>query len=200
VQGYGSWWLPIVVLLVELVAGLGCFWLARRRIAAVKSAEEWFAGLRQTIVADTLTWVGGTDRFWEAGLLYVNRVDPAIADRFFAVSSSVDPARRCRSPQGTSSLSPAASGDCDATFGELRWNWGKGRRDCQARSLVSVIALAVGIRGLGHRYRHAERPEDLPARRDHLGRAHDGSDPDHDALDISGCHPAIGGESGIREV
>jgi hypothetical protein len=76
--------------------GAGC----RPRLLLARAAEEGFAGLRQTIVADTLTWVGGTDRdndrFWEAGLLYVNRVDPAIADRFFTVSSSVDPARRCR--------------------------------------------------------------------------------------------------------
>jgi len=55
VQGHGSWWLSRIILLPELAAGLGCFWVARRKIAAVKSADNWFAGLRQTIVADT-TW------------------------------------------------------------------------------------------------------------------------------------------------
>ena len=53
VQGYGSWWLSRIILLAELAADLGCFWVARRKIAAVKNADKWFAGLRQTIVADT---------------------------------------------------------------------------------------------------------------------------------------------------
>jgi hypothetical protein len=52
-QGHGSWWLPRIILLPELAAGFGCFWAARRKIAAVKNAEEWFAGLRQTVVTDT---------------------------------------------------------------------------------------------------------------------------------------------------
>jgi uncharacterized membrane protein len=51
--GHGSWWLPKLVLLAELAAELGCFLLARRKIVAVKNAERWFAGLRQTVVADT---------------------------------------------------------------------------------------------------------------------------------------------------
>jgi uncharacterized membrane protein len=53
VQGHRSWWLPRIILLPELAAGLCCFWVARRKIAAVKNADNWFAGLRQTIVADT---------------------------------------------------------------------------------------------------------------------------------------------------
>jgi len=53
VQGHGSWWLARIILLLELAADLGCFWVARRKIAAVKNAGEWFAGLRQTIVTDT---------------------------------------------------------------------------------------------------------------------------------------------------
>src|ERR1700728_3299813 len=28
VQGHGSWWLPRIILLPELAADLGCFWLA----------------------------------------------------------------------------------------------------------------------------------------------------------------------------
>jgi uncharacterized membrane protein len=53
VQGHGSWWLTRIILLPELAADFGCFWVARRKIAAVKNADKWFAGLRQTIVADT---------------------------------------------------------------------------------------------------------------------------------------------------
>lgn len=62
VRGYGSWWLPRIILLVELAAGLGCFWVARRKIAAVKNTDDWFAGLRQTIVADT-SWRTDPPRF-----------------------------------------------------------------------------------------------------------------------------------------
>jgi uncharacterized membrane protein len=53
VQGHGSWWPTRIILLPELAADFGCFWVARRKIAAVKNADKWFAGLRQTIVADT---------------------------------------------------------------------------------------------------------------------------------------------------
>jgi uncharacterized membrane protein len=62
VQGYGSWWLSRIILLVELAAGLGCFWVARRKIAAVKNADQWFAGLRQTIATDT-SWRTDPPRF-----------------------------------------------------------------------------------------------------------------------------------------
>jgi uncharacterized membrane protein len=62
VQGHGSWWLPRIILLPELAAGLGCFWAARRKIAAVKNADGWFAGLRQTVVADT-SWRADPPRF-----------------------------------------------------------------------------------------------------------------------------------------
>jgi uncharacterized membrane protein len=53
VQGHGSWWLSRTILVPELAAGLSCFAVARRKIAAVKNADGWFAGLRQTIVTDT---------------------------------------------------------------------------------------------------------------------------------------------------
>jgi uncharacterized membrane protein len=62
VGGHGSWWLSRIILLPELAAGLGCFWAARRKIAAVKNADRWFAGLRQTIVADT-SWRTDPPRF-----------------------------------------------------------------------------------------------------------------------------------------
>jgi uncharacterized membrane protein len=62
VHGYWPSWLTRIILLPELAAGLGCFWVARRKIAAVKNADNWFAGLRQTIVTDT-TWRTDPPRF-----------------------------------------------------------------------------------------------------------------------------------------
>jgi uncharacterized membrane protein len=61
-RDYGSWWLSRIILLLELAADLGCFSVARWKIAAVKNAEGWFAGLRQTIVADT-DWRAHPPRF-----------------------------------------------------------------------------------------------------------------------------------------
>lgn len=52
--GDGGWrWPSRVVLVVEVIANAGCFWWAHRQIAEVKSAEGWFAGRRQMVVADT---------------------------------------------------------------------------------------------------------------------------------------------------
>ena len=62
VQGYWPSWLIRIILLPELAADLGCFWVARRKIAAVKNADNWFAGLRQTIVTDT-SWRSDPPRF-----------------------------------------------------------------------------------------------------------------------------------------
>jgi uncharacterized membrane protein len=56
------WWVPRLILLLELAAGLGCQQLARRRIIAVKHAEQWFAGRRQAVVADT-GWRADPPRF-----------------------------------------------------------------------------------------------------------------------------------------
>jgi uncharacterized membrane protein len=61
VQGYGSW-SPRIILLPELAAGYCCFLVARHKIAAVKNADNWFAGLRQTVVADT-SWRTDPPRF-----------------------------------------------------------------------------------------------------------------------------------------
>jgi uncharacterized membrane protein len=61
-MGYGSWWLSKIILLLELAAGLTCLWVARRKIAAVKNADDWFAGLRQTVVTDT-SWRTDPPRF-----------------------------------------------------------------------------------------------------------------------------------------
>jgi uncharacterized membrane protein len=66
--GSGSASLTAVVLPAELAAGLGCFWVARERIAAVKSAEGWYAGLRQAVAADT-SWRTERLRFPVAWLI-----------------------------------------------------------------------------------------------------------------------------------
>ncbi|MGH3291079.1 MAG: DUF1648 domain-containing protein [Trebonia sp.] len=50
---HGPGWLTRLVLLPEFAADLACFLAARRKITAVKNADNWFAGLRQTVVADT---------------------------------------------------------------------------------------------------------------------------------------------------
>ena len=55
-------WLARIILLPELAAGYGCYLAARRTIAAVKSADDWFAGLRQAVVADT-SWRTDPPRF-----------------------------------------------------------------------------------------------------------------------------------------
>jgi uncharacterized membrane protein len=46
----------------EEAADIGCLLAARRKITAVKRAERWFAGLRQTVVADT-SWRADPPRF-----------------------------------------------------------------------------------------------------------------------------------------
>ncbi|MGH3166506.1 MAG: DUF5808 domain-containing protein [Trebonia sp.] len=61
-RGSGPWWLPRTILLLEMIADAACFGLARRRIIAVKTAEGWFAGVRQTVVADT-SWRTRPQRF-----------------------------------------------------------------------------------------------------------------------------------------
>jgi uncharacterized membrane protein len=61
-RDYGSWWLSKIILLLELTAGLSCFQVARWKIAAVKNADSWFAGLRQMVVADT-SWRTDPPRF-----------------------------------------------------------------------------------------------------------------------------------------
>jgi uncharacterized membrane protein len=62
IQGHGSWWLTRIILVPEVAAGFCCFRIAQRKIAAVKNADEWFAGLRQTVVADT-SWRTDPPRF-----------------------------------------------------------------------------------------------------------------------------------------
>lgn len=67
-DGTGSWWLPRIILTLMLVADIACLQLARRRIAAAKNAEHWFAGVRQTVVADT-GWRADPPRFPAVWLL-----------------------------------------------------------------------------------------------------------------------------------
>ena len=61
-QGHGSWWLSRIILLLLVAADLGCYWLARNKITAVKRAEDWYAGHRQVIATDT-SWRTDPPRF-----------------------------------------------------------------------------------------------------------------------------------------
>jgi uncharacterized membrane protein len=70
-RGPGRGWLTAIIIL-QVAAGLICFWLARARIIAVKNAEGWFAGLRQTVTTDT-SWRTDPVRYPVAWLL------PAVA-------------------------------------------------------------------------------------------------------------------------
>lgn len=58
----GSTWAVQVILVAELLADLGCFGLARNKIAAAKQAGGWFAGRRQVVTADT-SWRTSPVRF-----------------------------------------------------------------------------------------------------------------------------------------
>ena len=58
----GSTWAVQVILVAELLADLGCFGLARNKIAAAKQAGGWFAGRRQVVTADT-SWRTSPARF-----------------------------------------------------------------------------------------------------------------------------------------
>ena len=60
--GHGSWWLTRIILLLELAADFGCFWIARRKITEVKHAEDWYAGHRQIVATDT-SWRTDPPRF-----------------------------------------------------------------------------------------------------------------------------------------
>jgi uncharacterized membrane protein len=61
-RDHGSWWLTRIILLLELAADFGCFWIARRKITAVKHAEDWYAGHRQVVATDT-SWRTDPPRF-----------------------------------------------------------------------------------------------------------------------------------------
>jgi uncharacterized membrane protein len=65
---HGQWWVSRVILLLEIAADLGCMTIARKNIAAAKEAGAWFAGLRQTVVADT-SWRSDPPRFPVAWLI-----------------------------------------------------------------------------------------------------------------------------------
>jgi uncharacterized membrane protein len=59
---YGSWWLTRIIQLLEVAADFGCYGLARAKIAAVKTAEDWYAGHRQIVATDT-SWRTDPPRF-----------------------------------------------------------------------------------------------------------------------------------------
>ncbi len=46
-------WSSRIILLLEVIADLGCFWIARHKISAVKNTGSWFAGRRQVVATDT---------------------------------------------------------------------------------------------------------------------------------------------------
>jgi len=62
VAGRGSVWPVWLVQLAQLLADLGCFGLARNKIAAAKQAGGWFAGRRQVVTTDT-SWRTSPARF-----------------------------------------------------------------------------------------------------------------------------------------
>lgn len=69
---HAPFWLSRIILVVLIATDAGLFWWAHRAVARAKSAEAWFAGRRQTVVADT-GWRTDPARFPAAWLL------PAIA-------------------------------------------------------------------------------------------------------------------------
>jgi uncharacterized membrane protein len=107
----GSVALTATVLPVELAASLGCFWLARARIAAVKNAEGWFTGLRQTVAADT-SWRTEPVRFPVLWLL------PAVA---VLVATVIIGAIRYPELPGRVAVGFAASGAPDRWVGKSLW-------------------------------------------------------------------------------
>jgi uncharacterized membrane protein len=65
-------WLSRIIVVLLIATDAGLFWWAHRSVARVKSAEGWFAGRRQTVVADT-GWRSEPARFPIAWLI------PAVA-------------------------------------------------------------------------------------------------------------------------
>jgi uncharacterized membrane protein len=108
----GSRWLTAVVVPVELAADLVCFLMARARIAAVKKTEGWYAGLRQTVAADT-SWRTEPLRFPVAWLL------PAVA---VLVASVIIGAFRYPELPGRVAMRFAASGAPDRWAGKSVWS------------------------------------------------------------------------------
>ena len=106
-QGHGSWWLSRIILLLELAADFGCFWVARRKIAAVKHADEWFAGLRQTIATDT-SWRTDPPRFpvrWLIPALAVIAATAAVgALRYPGLPAHIVTAPGHRAPKAAASV------------------------------------------------------------------------------------------------
>nr|MDQ2815201.1 hypothetical protein [Actinomycetota bacterium] len=105
-RDYGSW-LPRIILVPELAAGYGCFLVARREIAAVKKAGNWFAGLRQTVVADT-GWRTDPPRFpvrWLVPALAVMAVTVTVgALRYPALPAHIVTASGHRVPKSAVSV------------------------------------------------------------------------------------------------
>jgi uncharacterized membrane protein len=107
----GSARLTAIVLPVQLAADLGCFWVARARIRAVKNAEGWFTGLRQTVAADT-SWRTEPLRFPVVWLM------PAVA---VLVASAIIGAIRYPELPGRVAVGFAESGAPDRWVGRSWW-------------------------------------------------------------------------------
>jgi uncharacterized membrane protein len=108
----GSAGLTAVVLPAELAADLACFWAARARIAAVKHAEGWFAGLRQTLAADT-SWRAEPLRYPVAWLV------PAVA---VLTATAVIGALRYPDLPARLAVGFSASGHPDRWVGKSPWS------------------------------------------------------------------------------
>ncbi len=117
--GSAPWWLAELILLLEVAADLGCFWPAREKITAVKKAERWFEGLRQTVATDT-SWRTEPIRFPVLWLI------PAIT---VTVATAIIGAVRYPDLPGHLAVAFTASG------GPGRW---------ARRSAFSAFAVVVG--------------------------------------------------------
>ena len=55
-QDHGSWWLTRIILLLEVAAHLGCFWIARNKITVAKTTPAtWWPGLKWTCAQRSAT-------------------------------------------------------------------------------------------------------------------------------------------------
>jgi uncharacterized membrane protein len=108
----GSARLTVVVLPAELAAGLSCFWVARQRIAAAKRAEDWYAGIRQAVTADT-SWRTEPLRFPVAWLI------PPVA---VLVATAVIGAVRYPDLPSRLAVGFAASGAADRWAAKSAWS------------------------------------------------------------------------------
>jgi uncharacterized membrane protein len=136
--GTGSAGLTAIVLPVELAGDLACFWRARRKIAAAKTAEDWFAGLRQTVAADT-SWRSEPLRYPVAWLA------PAVA---VLVATVIIGAVRYPDLPGRLAVGFTASGAPDRWAGKSLW-----RALAKVAGQLWVTGLWAGLLAIIYRSR-----------------------------------------------